>query len=108
MAMEINGVRAWGERSGLDSRVTGRSFRGGADRSGSEPLVDRGWVHESGDGGKGADPRVSSDQREDSERRTSQSPTERIEPTLGDIAIRATSGSDVEDVLVPDPNERNG
>lgn len=97
-----------GERSGLDSRVTGRSFRAGADRSGSEPLANRGWVHESGYGGKGGEPRISSDQREDSERGTSQSPTQRIEPTPDDIATPTTSGLDVEDVLAPDPKEMNG
>lgn len=102
------GTPVLGERSGLDSRETGRSFRAGADRSGSEPLVDRGWVHESGYGGKGGEPRVSSDQREDSERRTSQSPTRRIEPTPGDVAIPTTPELNVEEVLFPDPNEMNG
>lgn len=101
-------TRVQGERSGLDSRVTGRSFRAGADRSGSEPLVNRGWVHESGYGGKGGEPRISSDQREDSERRTSQAPTRRIEPTPGDVAIPTTPGLDAEDVLVRHPNEMNG
>src|SRR6476469_4674513 len=88
------GAHVQDERSALDNRVTGRSFRAGADRSGSEPLVNRGWVHESGYGGKGGQPRVSSDQREDSERKTSQSPTDCIEPTPGDIAVPATSEMD--------------
>jgi hypothetical protein len=61
-------TRREGERSGLDSRETGRSFRAGAERSGSEPLVERGWVHESGYGGKGGTPRTSSDEREAAER----------------------------------------
>ena len=63
-----SGIRFRGERSGLDSRDTGRSFRVGADRSGSEPLVERDWVHESGYGGKGGASRTSSDQREAAER----------------------------------------
>ncbi|MDQ2668794.1 MAG: hypothetical protein M3Z05_22765 [Gemmatimonadota bacterium] len=64
------GIRFMGERSGLDSRDTGRSSRAGTDRSGSEPLVDRDWVHESGYGGKGGAPRTSSEQRETAERTT--------------------------------------
>jgi hypothetical protein len=63
-----SGIELMGERSALDSRDTGRSFRAGADRAGSEPLVDRDWVHESGYGGKGGAPRTSSDQREPEER----------------------------------------
>ncbi len=62
------GSRPDGDLSGLDSRVTGRSVRDGIDRSGSEPLNGREWIHESGYGGKGGKPRISSDQREDSER----------------------------------------
>ena len=62
------GVHVEGERSGLDGQSTGVSFRAGAERSGSEPLDTGGWVHESGYGGKGGGPRISSDQREDSER----------------------------------------
>lgn len=62
------GTRPEGERSGLDDRAAGRSFRAGAERSGSEPLIDREWVHESGYGGKGGKPRASSDERESSER----------------------------------------
>lgn len=62
------GCHFQGERSGLDGRTTGTSFRGGAEQSASEPLGTRGWVHESGYGGKGGEPRISSDQREGSER----------------------------------------
>ena len=62
------GIRSGDDRSGLDSRDAGRSFREGADRSGSEPLVERDWVHESGYGGKGGASRTSSDQRETAER----------------------------------------
>ena len=51
-----------------ERRETGRSFRVGADRAGSEPLVERDWVHESGYGGKGGAPRTSSDQRETAQR----------------------------------------
>jgi hypothetical protein len=62
------GTRSKGDRSGLDSSDIGRSFRKGADRSGSEPLVERDWVHESGYGGKAGAPRTSSEQRETAER----------------------------------------
>lgn len=58
------GTHAAGERSGLDGRATGRSFRAGAERSGSEPLRGRTSLHESGYGGRGGEPRTSSDQRE--------------------------------------------
>ena len=37
--------------------------KGGGDRPGSEPLKDRGTEHESGYGGKGGDPKQSSDKR---------------------------------------------
>lgn len=57
-----------GERSGLGDRESGRSLRAGAERSGSEPLLGRTRVHESGYGGKGGEPRTSSDERESSER----------------------------------------
>lgn len=56
------------ERTGLGHRITGRSFREGADRSGSEPLRERTWVHDSGYGGKGGKPRTSSEQREPAEK----------------------------------------
>jgi hypothetical protein len=62
------GAHIQGERSSLDDRDVGRSFRAGAERSGSEPLLGRTWVHESGYGGKGGEPRTSSDERESSER----------------------------------------
>lgn len=68
-----------GERSGLDDRETGRSFRAGAARSGSEPLLGRTWVHESGYGGKGGEPRTSSDERESSERISAVGHTDRTE-----------------------------
>jgi len=56
------------ERTGLGHRTTGRSVREGADRSGSEPLRERTWVHDSGYGGKGGKPRTSSEQREPAEK----------------------------------------
>lgn len=61
------GAQDQGERSGLDDRQLGRSFRDGAERSGSEPLLGHTWLHESGYGGRLDEPRTSSDQREDSE-----------------------------------------
>ncbi len=54
-------------RSGLDDRETGRSFRAGAERSGSEPLLGRTSLHVSGYGGRAGEPCTSSDQREDAE-----------------------------------------
>jgi hypothetical protein len=38
-----------------------------AKRTESDALLDRQWIHESGYGGKGGEPRISSDQREASE-----------------------------------------
>jgi hypothetical protein len=61
-------------RSGLEHRTTGRSFREGAERSGSEPLRESTWVHESGYGGKNGKPRTSSDQRERGEQESSAAP----------------------------------
>lgn len=66
------GTHGEGERSSLDDRQTGHSFREGAERSGSEPLTDRTWLHESGYGGRGGEPRTSSDQREESEQESSE------------------------------------
>jgi hypothetical protein len=62
------GVHAQEQRSSLDDRETGSSFRASAERSGSEPLSGHTWLHESGYGGRGGEPRTSSDYREDSER----------------------------------------
>ncbi len=61
------GTHTASERSGLDDRETGRSFRAGAERSGSEPLLGRTSLHVSGYGGRGGEPRTSSDQREGAE-----------------------------------------
>lgn len=61
-----------GKRSGLDSRETGVSFRAGAERSGSEPLLGRTWLHVSGYGGCAGEPRTSSDQRENAEQESSE------------------------------------
>lgn len=58
------GTHAQGQRSSLDDRETGSSFRGGAERSGSEPLLGRTRFHVSGYGGRLGEPRTSSDQRE--------------------------------------------
>lgn len=65
------GTHIEGERSGLDDRRTGDSFRAGAERSGSEPLLGHRWLHESGYGGRGGEPRTNSDQRENAERASS-------------------------------------
>lgn len=66
------GTHVQGERSSLDDRKTGHSFREGAERAGSEPLGTGGWVHESGYGGRGGEPRTSSEQREESEQEGSE------------------------------------
>jgi hypothetical protein len=58
------GVHAPGQRSSLDDRETGSSFRAGAKRAGSEPLLGRTRLHVSGYGGRLGKPRTSSDQRE--------------------------------------------
>lgn len=69
------------ERSGLGHRTTGRSFREGAERSGSEPLRERSWNHESGYGGKGGEPRTSSEQRELAEQDVSVTPVAETRPS---------------------------
>ncbi len=58
------GAHVTGQRSSLDDRETGSSFRAGAERSGSEPLLGRTRLHVSGYGGRLGQPRVSSDERE--------------------------------------------
>jgi hypothetical protein len=98
-----SGKRLTGERSGLDSRDTGRSFRAGADRSGSEPLVGRDWVHESGYGGKGGAPRISSEQRETAERASGASSadaSDAIKKRLPEQIIEQAANSDT---VAPDP-----
>lgn len=45
----------------------GAGLDAAAERSKSDALVNRQWIHESGYGGKSGEPRVSSDQREASE-----------------------------------------
>lgn len=78
------GTHVEGERSSLDDRKTGHSFRAGAERAGSEPLGTGGWVHESGYGGRGGEPRTSSEQREESEQESSeQESSEHVEPSAG-------------------------
>ena len=72
------------QRSGLEHRTTGRSSREGAERSGSEPLRERTWVHESGYGGKDGKPRTSSDERERSEQDAS------VSPPLGETPLTPT------------------
>ena len=62
------------KRSGLGHRVTGQSFREGAERSGSEPIRESTWVHESGYGGKSGQARTSSEQRERAEQGVSATP----------------------------------
>lgn len=54
------------KRSGRDTtpRDVDPAQDAGTTRAGSEPLIDRNVVHESGYGGKGGRPRTSSDQRE--------------------------------------------
>jgi hypothetical protein len=58
------GPHGIGQQSNLDDRETGSSFRAGAVRSGSEPLLGRTRLHESGYGGRLGEPRTSADQRE--------------------------------------------
>jgi hypothetical protein len=82
------GIHAQGQRSSLDDRETGPSFRAGAERSGSEPLSGHTWLHESGYGGRGGSPRTSSDYREDSERRGSEDQPDRSESTAGNTNER--------------------
>lgn len=76
------GALIQGDRSGLDDREVGRSFRAGAERSGSEPLLGRTSVHESGYGGKGGEPRTSSDERESSERISAVAHTDHTEAII--------------------------
>lgn len=71
-------------RSGLGHRTTGRSVRDGAERSGSEPMRERSWNHESGYGGKGGVPRTSSEQRELAEQGVSVTPEARTRPSEHD------------------------
>ena len=93
------GRQVSGERSGLDSRDTGRSFREGADRSGSEPLVERDWVHESGYGGKAGAPRINSEQRETTEHASGASSVDASEA----IDERPPSPAANSDTRAPDP-----
>lgn len=60
------GARDESATSGLTDEPTGRSSSG-ADRSGSEPLVEGGEQHRSGYGGAGGKPVTSSDTREPKE-----------------------------------------
>jgi len=48
----------------LEGRSTGVSVRDGANRAGSEPLLERSVEHKPGYGGEGGAPRTSSDERE--------------------------------------------
>jgi len=48
----------------LEARTTGVSERDGANRAGSEPLLDRAVEHRPGYGGEGGVPRTSADERE--------------------------------------------
>jgi hypothetical protein len=48
----------------LEGRSTGVSVRDGAQRSGSEPLLERSVEHRPGYGGEGGAPRTSADERE--------------------------------------------
>jgi hypothetical protein len=102
-----SGTRLGGERSSLDSRETGRSFRAGAERSGSEPLVERAWVHESGYGGKGGTPRTSSDQREAAEQASGASSGDASD-VIGErppSPLRGAVGN-VDQAHTPDPQEQ--
>ena len=111
-AEEINdmGTHIEGERSGLDDRHTGHSFREGAERAGSEPLTGRTWLHESGYGGRGGEPRTSSDHREESEQESSgHEGSARVEPQLlaepsetihGDVTMSSMHRTVAGEVLV--------
>lgn len=53
-----------GDDTALEARRTGVGARDGADRAGSEPLLDRAVEHTPGYGGEGGAPRTSADERE--------------------------------------------
>jgi len=53
-----------GAETALEARRTGTGKRDGAERAGSEPLLDREVEHRSGYGGEGGAPRTSADERE--------------------------------------------
>lgn len=99
------GTHIEGERSSLDDRKTGHSFREGAERAGSEPLCTGGWVHESGYGGRGGEPRTSSEQREESEQEGpehvgSRALAEPSETTHGEVTMSSMHRTVEGEVLV--------
>jgi hypothetical protein len=58
------GDRTPSDRSSVEGAARGSSGHGNVERGGSEPLPDGQGEHESGYGGRGGEPRTSSDQRE--------------------------------------------
>ena len=58
------GGRDQTDKSAATGRETGRSDRGGEERSGSEPVVGRSTEHKGSYGGEGGKPRTSSNERE--------------------------------------------